>query len=371
MKKHICIWFPLLLFAMILAACGGQPTAENAQESTDAPAAESINTTEPTAVPAVEPAQIASGNSAALAKPELVGIPAPSPPSVEVIEVTDECRVIRHALGETCVPLDVQKIVSMDPGTVTDNLLALNRKPIGSIVYAPLEQGVSAAFPPAIAELAEGIESVGTEPGNIEKIVELQPDLIIGFTWIFEETYAEFSQIAPTVALEDTNDWRTKLIDTAHILGEDEAAEQIINQFYADAAALDETLTDITISLLRPRTETLQIYGTGAEVARILNAMGISLTFVPESAFDLWEGDDEAGQVSYEILPEIEGDAFFVISYNLTSEEMTELQESALWQSHPVVQDDMTFNVEGTAWTNHGPNGVYRVMEEVEAALSE
>ena len=123
--------------------------------------------------------------------------------------------------------------------------------------------------------------------------------------------------------------------------------------------------------MLRPRTETLQIYGTGAEVARILNAMGISLTSVPESAFDLWEGDDEAGQVSYEILPEIEGDAFFVISYNLTSEEMTELQESALWQSHPVVQDDMTFNVEGTAWTNHGPNGVYRVMEEVEAALSE
>lgn len=297
-------------------------------------------------------------------------LPDPTPNSVEVTEETDECRLVEHALGETCVPKDPQRIVSMDPGVVTDNLIALGRKPVGSVVYASLSEGLDEAFPPAIAGQAKGIESVGTYPGSLERVLALQPDLIIGYPWNFDGTYEQFSEIAPTVAIEDTNDWRTYLTDTARVTGDVPEAQAILEQFYADAAALDERLPDMTVSLLRPRPDVLQVYGTGAEATRVLNAIGLSLTPVPQGATDRW-GEDEAGMVSYEVLPEIGGEAFFVIGYSLEPDELGTLQASELWQALPVVKAGRAFNIEGTAWTNHGPNGVYRVMQEVEEALVE
>ena len=297
-------------------------------------------------------------------------LPDPAPNSVEVIEETGKCRLIRHALGETCVPLDPQRIVSMDPGVVTDNLLALGRKPVGSVVYASLAEGLEQAFPPAIADQAEGVASVGVYPGSLERVLALKPEVIIGFPWNFDGTYEQFSEIAPTVAIADTNDWRTYLTDTARVTGDEAEAQAIIEQFYTDAAALDERLPDLTVSLLRPRPDVLQVYGTGAEVTRILNAIGLSLTPVPAVATDRW-GEDEAGMVSYEILPEIGGEAFFVIGYSLEPDALGAMQASELWQALPVVKRGMAFNIEGTAWTNHGPNGVYRVMQEVEDALLE
>ncbi|MEM6428977.1 MAG: ABC transporter substrate-binding protein [Deinococcota bacterium] len=300
-----------------------------------------------------------------------VGLPEPNPNSIEVVDITDECRIIRDFQGESCVPLNPIRIVSMDPGTITDNLLALGQKPVASRTYEELSEGLEAAFPAAIAGFAEGIEGVGTWPPNIESVLAAAPDLIITYDWMFDQIpYDQFAAIAPTVAIQDTNDWRSTLVDIARIIGDEETAQQLIDQFYVDAAALDAQLPDMDIALLRPRPDLMQIYGTSAEATRILDAIGLSLTPVPPGATNLWgEDGQEAGQISYEVLDLIEGEVFFVIGYNLEPDQMAELMAGDVWNALPVVAAGNAFNVPGFAWTNHGYYGVYKVLEEVEAAL--
>ncbi|MEM7737953.1 MAG: ABC transporter substrate-binding protein [Deinococcota bacterium] len=297
-----------------------------------------------------------------------VGLAEPAANTVELVEITDECRVIAHPLGETCAPLNPTRIVSLDPGMVTDNLIALERTPIGSTVYS---QEDDAAYPPAIIEQAGNIEVVGVGDPNLEAILALDPDLIIARgPFQFGDAYEQFSAIAPSITVEDSNDWRTKLEDIAIITGDEALAEDLMNQFYVDAAALDEQLPDMEIALLRPRPDLMQVYGIDAEATRILGAIGLSLTPVPGGATNLWgPTGEEAGQISYEVLDLIEGEVFFVISYNLDTEQMENFLTGQVWNALPVVQADNAFNVEGTAWTNHGYFGVYEVLAEVEAAL--
>ncbi|MCG8478817.1 MAG: ABC transporter substrate-binding protein, partial [Spirochaetales bacterium] len=252
-----------------------------------------------------------------------VGLAEPAPNSVELVEVTDECRVIRDAQRDTCVPLNPVRIVSMD-GALTEHLIALDRTPIGSRFY---NEG-DTAITPALVALSEDIESVGTWPPNIERVLVLEPDLIITPDWMFSQIpYEQFAAIAPTVMLRDANDWRTTLEDIALITGDEETARALIGRFYVDAAALDERIPDMDIALLRPRPDLMQVYGTDAEATRILEAFGLSLTPVPRGATNLWgDGGREAGQISYETLDLIEGEIFFVISYNLEPAAMDEFR---------------------------------------------
>jgi len=47
----------------------------------------------------------------------------------------DNCRVIQHESGETCVPLKPQRIVALRPDTTLDPLVALGIKPVGYTSY--------------------------------------------------------------------------------------------------------------------------------------------------------------------------------------------------------------------------------------------
>ena len=56
---------------------------------------------------------------------------------------------------------------------------------------------------------SRGVESVGFPDISLERVAALDPDVIIGFDTSFDDTYDEYSQIAPTIAIEsDLNDWR-------------------------------------------------------------------------------------------------------------------------------------------------------------------
>ena len=219
-------------------------------------------------------------------------------------------------------------------GAITENLIALDRAPVGSRFY---DAGAAAATP-AIIELSDGIEGVGAWPPSIERVSALEPDFIITPDRMFSQTpYAHFAAIAPTVILRSTGEWRSDLMDAVLITGDDERAHDLINRFYIDAAALDERLPDMDVALLRPRPQLMQVYGTEAYATRILGALGLSLMPVPEGATNRW-GDDVAGQISYETLDLIEREVFFVVSYDLESEAMDEFRSSEVWNALPVVR---------------------------------
>ncbi|WP_049761806.1 MULTISPECIES: ABC transporter substrate-binding protein [Cyanophyceae] len=101
---------------------------------------------------------------------------------------------MQHALGETCVPLEPQRIVTLG-GTTLESALAMDIQPLAAQTDVLLHLET---------QLAD-IEILGW-PLNLEKIVALKPDLIIGLADGQEQTtYDLLSQIAPTVLANNQN----------------------------------------------------------------------------------------------------------------------------------------------------------------------
>lgn len=162
MKKNLSLLIMTVFLAVILAACGSNN------------AATSNNNT------------AAAGNSEATTAPTTEATTAPT-------ELT-----FKHALGETTIKSNPQKVVVFDFGTL-DTLDKLGVEVTGvpqSNVPAYLSKYNDAKY-----------ENVGglKEP-DFEKINSLSPDLII-ISGRQQDSYEEFSKIAPTlyVAVDNAN----------------------------------------------------------------------------------------------------------------------------------------------------------------------
>jgi len=101
-----------------------------------------------------------------------------------------DCYRVTHVMGETCVPNQPKRVVVLSTTTL-EYLIDLGVKPIG----ATLSDQFSSHLQPELT----GVEDIGNvgEP-SLEKIVALQPDLIIGDDY-YQTIYPQASQIAPTI----------------------------------------------------------------------------------------------------------------------------------------------------------------------------
>jgi len=150
--------------------------------------------------------------------------------SLMVQETTLDARVIRHALGETHVPRNPQRVVALGEEGLLADLLDAGIQPIAASVNVPEAVPLLTA-----AELA-GIELFpsAAQP-SLERIAALQPDLIIGGRFFLEEAgYAELSRIAPTVAL-GASDPRQSYVEALTVFGLAERAT-------ADVVALEQAV---------------------------------------------------------------------------------------------------------------------------------
>ncbi|HYX15553.1 MAG TPA: hypothetical protein VE944_14525 [Nostoc sp.] len=69
---------------------------------------------------------------------------------------TAECRIIKHTMGETCVPVNPQRVVTLSLSTL-GNVLALGVKPIGTTNEMYQEESSLISF----KVKTEGIKLVG------------------------------------------------------------------------------------------------------------------------------------------------------------------------------------------------------------------
>ncbi|OKH25749.1 hypothetical protein NIES1031_12095 [Chroogloeocystis siderophila 5.2 s.c.1] len=86
-----------------------------------------------------------------------------------------------------------------------------------------------------LRDRVSGIESVGdhTQP-SIEKILTLNPDLILGLELESQAVYRQLTQIAPTVLLncETSRQWQEILMQNADVLGKTDIANKLITDYF-------------------------------------------------------------------------------------------------------------------------------------------
>ena len=160
----------------------------------------------------------------------------------------DNTITVTDMKGEVEIPADPQRIV--DVSGSADELIILDMPFIAS-ANTSMFDGTS--VPGYLQEYFDenNIETVGNYSGildlNLEKIAELEPDLII-MNIYHDDVYEQLKGIAPTVMLDDTleyNDWRGRFRQLGEWFGKEEVVENWLNDFDAASQELSEKIADV------------------------------------------------------------------------------------------------------------------------------
>ncbi|MDF5714317.1 MAG: iron-siderophore ABC transporter substrate-binding protein [Rhizonema sp. NSF051] len=282
-------------------------------------------------------------------------------------------HVVRHAMGETRVPLHPQRVVVIDPW----------------LVEIPLALGVNLVGAPGLASTLQslgledkhpGIEDIGAllTPPNMEKVITLKPDLILGTTRN-RDTYSLWSHIAPTVLVKmrSNGDWKQPFMPLAKALGKTETAKRLINDYNLRLTEFKEKmgsrLQKTIVSVVRLIPQTINPLTKGSFSGVILEDAG--LTRPPSQNLDAITTQKKAGNpvgynISPEVLSQIDGDILFIVRYGFKNPVQAkiaghQLMNEPLWSKLNVVRHNKVYVVDEFYWLTGSYLSANRVLDDL------
>ncbi|AFZ30821.1 periplasmic binding protein [Gloeocapsa sp. PCC 7428] len=283
---------------------------------------------------------------------------------------TTECRMVQHSMGETCVPLNPQRVVVLGG---LDSAIALGVTPIGTTDR--IEPFVT---PYLNNEAIQAIENIGlynTEP-NLEAIIKLKPDLILGLSWEIEiGTYPLISQIAPTVvvAVEAEKQWKETLKKYAEALGKTAEAEKILVDYNARLAEFKAKMGD---RLNQTEVSFIRVYSDGVPSFYLKSSFGGSILedagLKRPPAQDIEPKGANQQRIDKEVISILDADIMFVWTYGYTSAIAQEAQTALkrlktdpFWLSLNVVRQNRVYEVPSSYWAGFGPLAANLVIDDL------
>ncbi|SHM60194.1 iron-hydroxamate ABC transporter substrate-binding protein [Gracilibacillus kekensis] len=231
--------------------------------------------------------------------------------------------------GPIEVPADPQRVIVLTGGFAGD-VLSLDVPLVGVDTWAKDNPNFD----------LEGVEVVSDE--DLEKIIELEPDLIIGQSTI--KNYDKLSEIAPTITYTyGALDYLERHIEVGKALNKKEAAQDWVDDFKERATQAGEDIKakigeDATVTVIENFDKELYVFGDnwgrGTEI--LYQAMELKM---PESVKEV-ALEDGYYTLSLEVLPDYVGD-YLVISK--TEETESSFMETETYNNIPAVQNDQVF----------------------------
>ncbi len=272
--------------------------------------------------------------------------------------VSENCRMLQHKAGETCVPNSPQRLVALFSATAAD-AIALGVKPVGA----------TEPIPTYLRDKLEGIETIGasTRP-NLEKILTLTPDLIVGLHYQAKAVYNQLSQIAPTVLhdWQGFSSWKDHFNFVAKALGKTEEAEDVWAHYEQRIQELREALgnnyQDIEVSVVRVCCNNLASDVKNSFSGTILDDVGLSRPPAQDSV--------PGGLIifSEELITEkLDGDIIFAIVDDDDDSEKAfkQLKNDPLWNKLEAVQEGKVYPVNLATWRGGSPLAADAVIDDL------
>ncbi|SEQ80760.1 ABC transporter substrate-binding protein [Piscibacillus halophilus] len=276
---------------------------------------------------------------------------------------------VEHAMGETTIEGKPERIVVLT-NHGTEALLSLGITPVGAV-----QSWTGDPWYEHISEDMEGVEVVGTESGiNLEKIAELDPDLILANKMRQEEHYDKLSAIAPTVYEETLRgDWKINFELIAEAVNMQEEGQQVLDDYQQRIDELrtkleEEDKLDTKVSMVRFMPSDVRIYHKDSFSGIILDEIGLAR---PESQ----DVDDFAAKgVTKERIDEMDGDVIFYFTYHPEGEDGEAVEEEwvndPLWNNLNAVQEGNAHEVSDTIWnTAGGVRAANLMLDDLEEKL--
>lgn len=243
--------------------------------------------------------------------------------------------------GAVEVPADPQRIIALTNGP---NVLALEGNIVG------IDEWTNAN--PLFEDMLSDVEIVTED--NLEKIIELNPDLIIAGTHM--KNLDKMGKIAPTVAFTwGKLSYLDQQVEIGKLLNKEQQATDWVADFQSRAQAAGEEIRfkigeDATVSVIESGNKEFYVFGDnyarGTEI--LYQEMGLNM---PEKVEELAL---EAGvhTFSLEVLPDFAGD-YVVLSKNPDVD--NSFMETDVWNNIPAVSEERVIEINTKASTYSDP----------------
>lgn len=270
-------------------------------------------------------------------------------------ETKTETFTYQSETGPIEVPTDPQRIIALSNGP---NVLALDGNIVGIDQWTNMN--------PLFQEELEGVEVVSEE--TLEKIIELEPDLIIAGSEM--KNIVKLNEIAPTVVYTwGKLDYLTQQIEIGKLLNKENEAKEWVNDFKERAESTGEAIRakigeDTTVSVIENGTKEFYVFGNnyarGTEI--LYQAMELKM---PEKVREMAL---ESGiyTLSSEVLPEYAGD-YIILSKNLDGD--NSFLETDTWKNIPAVKNGHVFEINTKASTYSDPITLEYLLEFFEKSF--
>ena len=269
-----------------------------------------------------------------------------------------DCREVEHKLGTICIPTEPERIVALDPRHLADPLLALGVKPIGMAV--PVYQGNEGLLG-LTPDHIEGIENIGdaSQPSP-EKILSLDPDLILAMDFAHDQVYEQLSIIAPTVLVdyESNSSFKQNLRYLAQVFDKDAEADNVLLQYQNRIDELKNQLNsdpqDMEVTVLIRFGGEFFVTSSYHTTHEVFSDIGLTnKTF---------SGRGE-NTISLEVIDQYDADVLFIMDYEQEGESF--FLENPLMAALEAVKNDRVYFVDPDKWSAHGPIGVNRILDDL------
>lgn len=255
-----------------------------------------------------------------------------------------ECRIVKHIMGETCVPINPQRIVVLDNLSL-EIALVLGFKPVGATDWF-------GKFPPYLQKKTQGVVSIGdADQPNLEKILMLKPDVILFASHVAaqESSYNQLSQIAPTVGCrwyDGVYRWKECFQSFAKALGKSSEADIVINNYQQRVTKLRQALGDrlytTEVSLVRIYPDRIRLRGEGQHLcSRVIQDLGLPRPPAQKKGMD----------ISLESINYADGDVIF-LQQHAQANNYQYITNHPLWLKLNAVKSGKVYQVGDDYW--HG-----------------
>ncbi|NEQ30783.1 MAG: iron-siderophore ABC transporter substrate-binding protein [Leptolyngbya sp. SIO4C5] len=275
-------------------------------------------------------------------------------------------RSVEHAMGVASVPNVPTRVVALDTAPL-DAAIALGVTPIGACV--------NETFPDYLGDRTASITAIGSagQP-NLEKIAQLQPDLILGSKVNGEVVYPQLLQIAPAVLTEGNGregDWSNQLRLYGEALGKPDKADQLLAEYQQQLQIVRQQIgspEDMVVSIVFSYLNHVGFYSHTSFAGSILADIGFARPLIqtqPVSATYL-------SVVSKEAFQDLDGDVIFFLVYDdedtLTYDEFV---QDPLFSQLSAVKSGRVYPTQSEVWAG-GRNilAAQQVLQDIVGALA-
>lgn len=254
-----------------------------------------------------------------------------------------ETRTYQSEKGPVEVPTQPKRVIALHP--YAGHVLSLDIKPVAVDQWTKMN--------PRWKDQLKDVPVVSEE--NLEKIIELNPDLIIGISSMKNQD--KLKEIAPTVTYTYGKlGYLEQFIEIGKLLNKEEEAVAWVEDFKKRAKKTGEQIKakigeDATVSVIESFEKQIYVYGNnwgrGTEV--LYQAMGLKMPKkVEEKAL-------KSGYyaISPEMLPEFAGDYLIVSKFDDTD---NSYMETKTYKNLPAVKEGRAFVADAKSFQFNDPD---------------